>query len=199
MTDNSAALQRARRQDSLTKRQQAADALCAMEQAGEPITFCAVARHAGVSVSLLYADRDLSARISAARDRQRQAGRQRAWGIPSRSLVTEQSLRVEVANGKDQARRLAQEVTMLRDRVARQLGSDADIARGYALNPVLDQLEARAADLEADNNRKRQRILQLEAELGELTETLEAARAMNRELMGELNRRAEPDPVFRSR
>ncbi|HEX9531074.1 MAG TPA: hypothetical protein VF954_08040 [Acidimicrobiales bacterium] len=97
-------------------------------------------------------------------------------------------MRVELANAKDQARRLAQEVTVLRERLARQLGSDADLARGRALSPLLDQLEQRAADLEAANNRQRQRILQLEAEARELTDTLEAARAMNRELMSELNR-----------
>jgi hypothetical protein len=62
-----------------------------MERTGEPISFPAVARHAGVSVSLLYADADLAARIAAARDRQRQAGRERAWLLPARSLVTEQA------------------------------------------------------------------------------------------------------------
>lgn len=188
MTDNSDALRRARRHDSRTKRQRAADAVDAMEQTGEPISFPAVARRAGVSVSLLYADPDLTARIATARDRQRQAGRDRAWRLPARSLVTEQGLRAELANAKDRARRLAQEVTVLRDRLARQLGSDADLARGRALSPLLDQLEQRAADLEADNNRQRQRIAQLEAEARELTDTLEAARAMNRELMSELNR-----------
>ena len=57
-----------------------------------------------------------------------------------------------------------------------------------ALAPVLDELEQRAAELEADNHRQRERIVRLEADARELTETLEAARAMNRELMTELNR-----------
>ena len=35
-----------------------------MEQSGEPITFPAVARRAGVSVSLLYADAELASRIA---------------------------------------------------------------------------------------------------------------------------------------
>jgi chromosome segregation ATPase len=193
MTDNSAALRRARRHDSRTKRQRAADTVEAMEQTGEPISFPAVARRAGVSVSLLYADADLAARIAAVRDRQRQAGRERAWRLPARSLVTEQGLKAELANAKEQARRLAQEVTVLRDRLARQLGADADLARGQALSPLLDQLEQRAADLESDNNRQRQRIARLEAEVRELTDNLEAARAMNRELMSGLNRTTESD------
>lgn len=193
MANNSAALRQARRQDSRAKRQRAADALAALEHNGDPITFPAVARRAGVSVSLLYADAGLAARIATARDRQRQAGTDRAWRLPARSLVTEQSLRAELANAKERSRRLAKEVTMLRERLGHHLGAAADIARGQALSPLLNQLEQRAAELEADNHQQRQRIAQLEAEIRELTETLDAARAMNRELMSELNRKAGAD------
>lgn len=194
MADNSAALRNARRRDGRTKRQRAGEALAALEQTGEPITFPAVARRAHVSVSLLYADPDLATQIAAARDRQRQAGQHRAWRLPARSLVTEQSLRTEVANTKEQARRLANEVALLRDRLSRQLGAEADVAQGQTLSPLVDQLEQRTAELEADNHRQRQHVQQLEDEIRELTDTLEAARAMNRELMGELNRRAATNP-----
>lgn len=190
MTDNSSALRRARRQDSQNKRQRAADAISSMERSCEPVTFPAVARLAGVSVSLLYTDADLAARIAAVRDRQRQAGNDRAWRLPARSLVTEQSLRTELANAKERARRLAEEVGALRERLSRHLGADADHARGETLSPLLDQLERRAAELEADNHRQRQRNAHLEAEARELAENLDAARAMNRELMSELNRTA---------
>lgn len=194
MADNSAALRRSRRNDSRVKHQHAADALAAMEVSGEPITFPAVARRAGVSVSFLYADNELSARIALARDRQRQAGTERAWKLPARSLVTEHSLRAELANTKDRARRLSEEVAVLQQRLSRQLGAGADAARGEAVIPLLDQLEQRAAELEADNHRQQQRIAQLETEIQELTETLAAARAMNRELMSELNRNTEARP-----
>ena len=188
MTDNSAALRRARRNDSRTKRQRAAEILGEMEQSGEPITFPAVARRAGVSVSLLYADTTLSARIAPARDRQRQVGTERAWRTPSRSLLTEQSLRAELANTKDRARRLAEEVALLRQRLSRHLGADAEAAREEDHRPLLDQLEQRAAELEADNHRQRQQIAELQNDVSELTETLDAARSTNRELMTELNR-----------
>ncbi len=188
MADNSAALHRARRQDARIKHQRASEAITAIESSGEPITFPAVARRAAVSVSLLYADTELAGRIATVRDRQRQAGRDRAWSLPARSLVTEQSLRVELANAKDQARRLTAEAGLLRERLARQLGAEADIARGHAIAPALDQLEQRAAELEAENHRQRQHIARLEADGRELAETLDAARAMNRELMSELNR-----------
>lgn len=190
MTDNSAALQRARRREGQTKRRRALAALQAMTEAGEVIGFPAVARRAGVSVSLLYADRDLLARIADARDRQRQAGAERAARLPTRSLVTEASLRTDLANAKEQNRHLSEELVVLRDRLARELGADADHFRGRPTHPALDVLEERAAELETDNARLRQQVGQLEADTSELADNLDAAREMNRELMNEVNRRA---------
>ncbi len=190
MADNSETLRRARRRDSRTKRQRAAETIDAFEQSGEPISFPAIARRARVSVSLLYSDPELASRIATARDRQRQAGRNRAWQLPARSLLTEQSLHAELANTKEQARQLTEEVTLLHQRLARQLGADADIARGHPIRPMLELLEERSAELEADNHTLRQRVTRLESELSERSDTLEAARAMNRELMNELNRGA---------
>lgn len=195
MTDNSKALRRSRRQDSQTKRRRASEALDAMADAGEPITFPAVARRAGVSVSLLYADTQLASRLSEARRRQRDAGYDPSCRLPTRSLVTEHSLRADLANTKDQVRRLREEVSLLRDRLARGLGAEADAAAGRAASPVLDQLEERAADLEADNAQLRQRIAELEEALHESSETLNAARAVNRELMTEINRPAQGAPA----
>ena len=190
MTDNSAALQRARRREGQAKRRRALAALQAMAEADEAIGFPAVARRAGVSVSLLYADRDLLARIADARDRQRQAGAERAARLPARSLVTEASLRTDLANAKEQNRHLSEELVVLRDRLARELGADADYFRGRPTNPALDTLEERAAELETDNARLRQQVGQLEADTSELADNLDAAREMNRELMNEVNRRA---------
>ena len=135
MTDNSAALQRARRREGQTKRRQALAALQAMTEAGEAIGFPAVARRAGVSVSLLYADRNLLARIADARDRQRQAGAERAARLPARSLVTEASLRTDLANAKEQNRHLSEELAVLRDRLARELGADADQRAAQGADP----------------------------------------------------------------
>ena len=188
MTDNSDALRRARRRDSLDKRRRAAETLEAMVNTGETISFPAVARRAAVSVWLLYADHDLAGRISDARDRQRQAGADRAWRLPARSLLTEQSLRADLANSREQSRQLGQEVAVLRDRVAHQLGEAADIARGRLTNPLVGQLEDRATELETENHALRRRLAEFEAGLAESTATLDAARAMNRELMSELNR-----------
>jgi chromosome segregation ATPase len=169
-----------------------------MIESGEPISFPAVARRANVSVSLLYSHADLAGRISDTRDRQRQAGIERAWRLPARTLVTEQSLRADLANAREQARQLGEEAAILRNRLAHQLGAEADIARGRLTSPLLDQLEDRAAELEADNHRLRESVSQLGAEVRDLSETLEAARAMNRELMNEINRSAPPYARARS-
>lgn len=188
MADNSAALARARRRDSQAKRARANDALRVMLETGEAVTFAGLARRAGVSVSLLYADKDLAAKVADARDRQRQAGTHRAWRLPARSLVTEQSLRVELANAKEQLRQLHSEASLLRQRLARSLGTEADIARGRATAPLLDQLEDRASQLEADNAGLRRRVAELDAELRETIDSLGAARVANRDLMSMLNR-----------
>ena len=75
--------------------------------------------------------------------------RERAWRLPARSLVTEASLRVELANAKEQVRRLTEETDALRQRLARQLGSEADLARGMALAPVSYVHDTEYADLGA--------------------------------------------------
>jgi len=115
-------------------------------------------------------------------------GSDRAWRLPARSLVTEQSLRTELANAKEQVRQLHEEAALLRHRLARSLGTEADIARGRATAPLLDQLEDRAAELEAENARLRRRVSELETEVREANDSLEAARAANRDLMALVNR-----------
>jgi hypothetical protein len=104
MADNSAALAAVRRRDARAKQQRAAQTIQAMIEAGEPVTFPSGARRAGVSTSLLYAHPELSAATATARDRQRQAGAQRSWRLPASSLVTDHSLRADLANAKEQAR-----------------------------------------------------------------------------------------------
>jgi hypothetical protein len=155
---------------------------------GQRITFAAVAHHAGVSASLLYADSDLAAAVVEARDRQQQAGLQRTWGVSTRSLITEQSLHTDLANADEQVRQLHDEVTVLRQRLARSLGADADAARGRAIAPVLDRLEDSAGELEAQNHQLRRRITGPETELRDATDSLEAARAANRDLLNKVNR-----------
>jgi chromosome segregation ATPase len=186
MADNSAALRRARQRDSKAKRRRAEEALGELAGSGERVSFPAVAARAGVSVSLLYADADLARRIADARDRQVQAGRERAWHLPARSLVTEQSLRADLANSKEQLRRLSEEIAMLRARLALDLGARGD---GTDRSAEVDGLEQRAARVGAENRDLQDRVAQLEGKLLDTEEALESARSLNRELMAGLNRR----------
>jgi len=195
MADNSDALKRSRGQDSRTKRWRAAEVLETMIAAGDTITFPAVARRAGVSVSLLYADRVLTARLSEARSRQHEAGAERCWRLPTRSLVSEQSLRADLANANDRARRLGEELTVLREQLARLLGAQSDAVSGRSSSPLLERLEEQVASLEADNAHLRDQLRELEATLKESNDTLEAARAMNRELVAATNRSEQSAPT----
>jgi chromosome segregation ATPase len=102
--------------------------------------------------------------------------------------VSEQGLRVDLANANDRARRLGQEVTVLREQMARLLGAQSDAASGRSTSPLLERLEEQVTSLEADNAQLRDQVRELEGALRESNDTLEAARAMNRELMAEINR-----------
>ena len=81
-----------------------------------------MACHAGVSVTLLGADEALPRAIITARDRQRQVGWERAWRLLACALVTEPSLRADLANADDQVHPLTEEIAVLRGRLARDLG-----------------------------------------------------------------------------
>ncbi|MDA8311421.1 MAG: hypothetical protein M0Z46_12575, partial [Actinomycetota bacterium] len=72
-------------------------------------------------------------------------------------------------------------------------------ARGRIDGSLLDQLERRTAELEAENASLRPRIVGLEGELHDLAKDLQAARAMNRALMAELNRAPTSEAAARRR
>jgi negative regulator of sigma E activity len=100
-------------------RAKAVQALRALETAGTPVTFDAIASAAGVSRSWLYTQPDLRAEIERLR-----AASQRASGIPLpiRQRASDASLlrRLEAAN--ERTRQLAEENHRLRDQLARALG-----------------------------------------------------------------------------
>lgn len=77
-----------------------------------------------------------------------------------------------------------------------RLGAEADIARGRATAGLLDQLETRAAELEADNHQVGRQVADLQAKLREATDSLNAVRNANRDRMETLSRR--PPPSARS-
>ncbi|WP_079026970.1 DUF6262 family protein [Embleya scabrispora] len=108
----------AHRRSELT-RSKAVQALRALDAAGEPITFEAVAKRAGVSRSWLYGQPDLRAEVERLRAAHRRAP---SSALPARQRTSEASLlrRLEAANAR--SRQLAEENRGLRDQLARALG-----------------------------------------------------------------------------
>jgi hypothetical protein len=104
----------ARHDRSLSRVRAAIDAL---ERDGQPLTFAAVARVAGVSRSWLYDQPDLRDSIIRVR-----RDRPIASPVPSVQRASPASLRQRLDDAKDEVARLRAENTVLRDQLARRLG-----------------------------------------------------------------------------
>lgn len=117
--DNSDRLTKAARQRHELTRSKAVRALRELDRAGTPVTYQAVAQHAGVSRSWLYTQPDLRAEIVRIRDTTRQAP---APAIPTIQRTTEASLLKRLQAATERNRRLAEENTRLRRQLAHALG-----------------------------------------------------------------------------
>ncbi len=100
-------------------RSKAIQALRELESAGDPVTFEAAVRKAGVSRSWLYTQPDLRTEIERLRKRTGQAP---TTPVPTPRRASEAALlqRLETANERN--RKLAEENRRLRDQLARALG-----------------------------------------------------------------------------
>jgi len=119
-TDNSRHVIAAARRRAEQTRQRAVTTLRRMDATGQPITFDAVSRAAGVSRSWLYAQPDLRAEIQ--RLRQRHPATPPQQVPPQRQRASDTSLlrRLEAATAR--IRRLETDNQQLRDALARALG-----------------------------------------------------------------------------
>ena len=113
MTDNSDALRRARRKDSTTKRRRAAEVLQAMiERPANPSPSRPSPAEPACRSPSSMPIQELAGRLAdGPRPSTRGRTRDRAWRLPTRSLVTEQSLQADLANAKDHVRRLTEELS----------------------------------------------------------------------------------------
>ncbi|MFD5433213.1 DUF6262 family protein [Kitasatospora sp. NPDC127067] len=118
--DNSPHIIAAARQRAAATRERAIAALRRMDTAGQPATFDAVAREAGVSRSWLYTQPDLRAEITSLRDRHGPAP-VAPW-IPAQQRASGASLLRRLEAATERNRELEAEVRDLRDRLARALG-----------------------------------------------------------------------------
>lgn len=185
-----AALKAARAKDSQRKRQRTLAALQTLETTGAPITFTAVAKAAGVSTWLVYAD-GIREHIDAARHRQ--SNHHRRTDTPTASSThpaTLASLRADLAIAREQIKALRAERDQLQQRLRLQLGAELE-----AQAPDRAHLTARVADLEAIN---RQLVAERDARavetdtakhrVGELEDELSAARESLRRVIKTQNR-----------
>jgi hypothetical protein len=140
-----AALKAARAKDSELKRRRALAALEALEATGAPITFTAVAKAAGVSTWLVYAE-GIREHIDAARRRQAHHSAAPAPTPSGKHTTTSASLRTDLAIARDQIKTLRAERDKLQQRLRLQLGAELEA-------PDRAHLTARVADLETINRR----------------------------------------------
>jgi hypothetical protein len=108
-------------------RAEAIDALRQLDQAGDPITFEAVARTAGVSRSWLYAQSDLREEIQRLREATRRSARP---SLPARQRASDASLLARLRVALEKNRILTEENQRLRRQLARALGDERALARG---------------------------------------------------------------------
>ncbi|MEU6546419.1 DUF6262 family protein [Streptomyces sp. NPDC046859] len=163
-----------RRADSARRRERVLKALDTMLRCDADITVSALARAARVDRAFLYRHRDLLQRVHAAAAAPPQEGRLAA--------VSRASLQADLINALDRAKRLTARVRLLEKRLSQALGETAWAESGLGAPGDIDQLQRRIAMLE-------QNLADIQSQLDERTDELEAARAANRELTRALNQR----------
>lgn len=118
--DNTRHLHAASRRRTEHTRLRAVAALRRLDAAGDPITFEAIAREAGISRSWLYAQHDLRTEIQRLRDRHRPCSPTAV--PPDRQRATDASLLRRLQAATDRIARLEDDNRQLRDTLAAALG-----------------------------------------------------------------------------
>lgn len=164
---NPTPLAQARRRDSIDKRLRVLTAIERLERDGEPITHTAVARTAGVSTWLTYAE-GVREHIHSARVRQ---NTQPATGHPPGSL-SPASLRTDLELARQEITTLRDERDRLRIALSRHLGQQLDAISSQDLTARVDeltrynhQLADQLQQATADNAVLHTRVAQLEDDL----------------------------------
>lgn len=180
--DRAEPLRQARRLDSEHKRALVLAATDALLEAGRHPSIASIARQAGVGRKFIYDHPDLKAGIEL---KAAQATRSHAGDLAAAARVTGASLRAELENARAQNQRLTRQLRALENRLSKAEGAHL----------VADELLPEAVLAELADQQLANRVIELDQQLFETkeslrrtTEELEAARAINRELMQEANR-----------
>jgi len=162
-----------RQADSARRRQRVIAVLSRAAAQGEEISVSAIARAARVDRTFLYRHRDLLAQVHAFEAAPPAAG---ATG----PAVTRASLQADLLAAQERTLRLAAHVRQLERRLSEALGEQAWRESGLGTPADIDALNHKVTQLE-------QQAIDLRLQLEERDQELAAARAANRELMGQLN------------
>ena len=174
-------LRDARRRDSDRKRDQVFRALDTMKRDGTPITFASVARAAGVSQWLVYADgvRDF---IETARSAQAAQPSQDKRDAHSAS---EASLRTDLELAKQDNRRLRGEADRLKKALRERLGGQLEASSAESLKRRVDELLVANDRYRSENSRLVSELHEARRQLRASEEDLAALRTSLRRMIRE--------------
>lgn len=188
-TDRSQAMHQARQSAGERRRTLVIAATDSALQRGPYPTIAGIARAAGVGRKFIYDHPDLRAEIEL---KIAQAAKRQAGDLISNAQVSFASLRAELENARAQCHRLSKQVRTLEDRLGRAEGARLvtdDLLPDTMIRDLADhRLHQRNAELE-------QQLFETKEQLRRTAEELEAARAINRELMQQANRLRSPSPT----
>jgi hypothetical protein len=177
-------LRQSRRDASLVKRAKVLSALDAMKAAGEPVTFASVARTAGVSRWLVYAE-GVREHVEAAMKSQARTGRRQTAagkGASAASLATD----LELVRRENRA--LRAEVATLRKAVRQKLGAQVEAAGTQESQERIGELLGQLERAQAERDAALAEAAELRVRVAEAEENMQAAMTASRELMRRANR-----------
>ncbi|MEU1122406.1 DUF6262 family protein [Streptomyces sp. NPDC005899] len=172
-------LAESRRRDSREKRAKVLAVVDEMVDRGDAVTFAAVAKAAGVSSWLVYAE-GVREHIEAARKRQEGQPRREAQVGRSSSAA---SLATDLELSKQQVSALRAERDQLKAALQRQLGHQLDQVGNADLVARVDELTRQHEEITAERDVLQRDKADLEERLSETEEDLAAARSSLRRMI----------------
>jgi chromosome segregation ATPase len=177
-----------RRKDSREKRAKVLAVVDEMTARGETVTFAGVAKTAGVSNWLVYAE-GVREHIEAARKKQEGQPRRTAR---AGQMASAASLQTDLELSRQQVTALRTERDQLKAALQRQLGQQLDQVGTADLVARVDELARQNDELMGETTRLRREKTELEDSLREAEEDLAAARSSLRRMIRDENAGQSP-------
>ncbi|WP_327357943.1 DUF6262 family protein [Streptomyces sp. NBC_01304] len=177
-------LRQSRKKDSQTKRAKVLATLDAMKAGGETVSFNSVARTAGVSRWLVYAE-GVREHVEAAMKSQTKSERRtkQAGREPSAA-----SLATDLALIREENKALREERDRLKKAIQRSLGAQLDQAGTKELTERVNELLTAVERLAVERDEIRADRDDLKARLAEAEDDLAAAREAGKRMLKQINR-----------